>query len=1118
MHKLISIVTVCLLLSGNKSAAQNLRFNQVLKNNSQTITDIAQDKLGVFWLSTYDMGLQRFDGINLKSYVNDPRNPNSITAGSILRLIIDNNNIIWMAMLGSGIERFDPATNMFTHFRQDAKDATSLSNDTVTNIFEDHLGDLWVCTLGGLNVLNKKTGKFTSYWNDPVDATSISHNETFEIFEDKQGALWIYGTIFTPGEGPKGGVLNRFDRASGKFIRFLQDPAKPNSNIPGKSIQNIYEDSKNNFWIATDAGLYNMDRSSGKCTRYYPDPLNSSTLSQTPVAEKIVSGISFITEDSSGALWIGMIGAGLNRYDPASKKSSHYGSIFANGKLLSAKDTATGFSTGYSYNGFSSKDGLFWVLANDAIYNLNYNKTIIPFFSDIGDKGANAFYYEANKNTLWVATSKGLLRKDLTNQIEKLWAADAKNSNSVSNNHISTMRADEKGNFWLGTKGGVDKFDPVTEKFIHYKHDPKNSRSIASNNINYLLIDHNKNLWVASDSGISRMDKNTEQFTNYKPEKKDSTLFWGNLLCLEEDTDHNIWISSGNGAIRMDSKTGEFRKYISNSYLKTICVDSKGIVWAGGIDGLYFFDKAKDEFVLFANQQSAVSISNVINIIEDNQKNLWVSTANAIIKINEDRVETKKFTETNGVRYTNFDYNDNYKAADGKLFLGIGDGYYSFYPDQIKDNTIPPQLNISGFKLNDKEIRSGSGGLLTAPIWQTTELWLNHHQNVFSFDFFAVDYITPGDEKYLFMLENYDDEWHDIGNDRRASFFNVPPGTYIFRVKAVSSDGASVEKSIRIIISPPWWRSWWAYIVYGFLGLVAVYSFYRYQKSNIIRKERQRTQQKELAQAKEIEKAYNELKTTQQQLIQSEKMASLGELTAGIAHEIQNPLNFVNNFSEINKELLTELKDEIDKGNLNEIKAIANDVIDNEEKINHHGKRADAIVKGMLQHSRSSSGQKEPTDINALADEYLRLSYHGLRAKDKSFNATTKTDFDNSIGKINIVPQEIGRVILNLINNAFYAVDEKKKKIGNDYEPTVSVSTKRNNGKVEIKVTDNGNGIPQKVLDKIFQPFFTTKPTGQGTGLGLSLSYDIVKAHGGELKVETKEGEGSEFIINLSTS
>ena len=271
---------------------------------------------------------------------------------------------------------------------------------------------------------------------------------------------------------------------------------------------------------------------------------------------------------------------------------------------------------------------------------------------------------------------------------------------------------------------------------------------------------------------------------------------------------------------------------------------------------------------------------------------------------------------------------------------------------------------------------------------------------------------------------------------------------------------------------------------------------------------------------KVLETTLTNLKSTQSQLIQSEKMASLGELTAGIAHEIQNPLNFVNNFSEVNSELIGEMKEELSKGNIEEAKTIANDIDENEQKIIFHGKRADSIVKGMLQHSRSSSGVKEPTDINALADEYLRLAYHGLRAKDKSFNAAMKTDFDESIGNINIIPQDIGRVILNLITNAFYVVDEKKKQNPTGYDPTVTVSTKAltppSGGRgVMIKVEDNGNGIQQKVLDKIFQPFFTTKPTGQGTGLGLSLSYDIVKAHGGELKVETREGEGSEFIISL---
>ncbi|MGC4101124.1 sensor histidine kinase [Ferruginibacter sp.] len=305
---------------------------------------------------------------------------------------------------------------------------------------------------------------------------------------------------------------------------------------------------------------------------------------------------------------------------------------------------------------------------------------------------------------------------------------------------------------------------------------------------------------------------------------------------------------------------------------------------------------------------------------------------------------------------------------------------------------------------------------------------------------------------------------------------------------------------------------------YFFLGGIAVLLllaiiFYRNnrqkQKANIV-----------------LQKTLGDLKATQSQLIQSEKMASLGELTAGIAHEIQNPLNFVNNFSEVSNELIDELQEERGKPQAARDESlqddILNDIKQNLEKINHHGKRADAIVKGMLQHSRSSSGTKEPTDINALADEYLRLAYHGLRAKDKSFNATLKTDFDNSIGNIHIIPQDIGRVLLNLITNAFYAVGEKKKLIADNqqlsatYDPTVSVSTKKMHDIIEIRVSDNGTGIPQNIVDKIFQPFFTTKPTGQGTGLGLSLAYDIVKAHGGTLKIETKEGEGTTFLILLN--
>lgn len=283
-------------------------------------------------------------------------------------------------------------------------------------------------------------------------------------------------------------------------------------------------------------------------------------------------------------------------------------------------------------------------------------------------------------------------------------------------------------------------------------------------------------------------------------------------------------------------------------------------------------------------------------------------------------------------------------------------------------------------------------------------------------------------------------------------------------------------------------------------------------------------QKKEIDDQKQkIEKAFNDLTSTQTQLVQSEKMASLGELTAGIAHEIQNPLNFINNFSDVNADLIKEMEEELEAGNKDLALGLAKDIRENEQKINHHGKRAEAIVKGMLQHSRSSSGQKELININRLADEYIRLSFHGHRAKDKSFSAAFNADFDSEIDKIKVMPQEIGRVLLNLYNNAFYAVNEKRKEIAEKYpdstahiyEPLVSVSTKKETKGISIVVADNGNGIPQKVIDKIFQPFFTTKPTGQGTGLGLSLSYDIVKAHGGSIKVETTEGEGTKFIIRL---
>ena len=493
-----------------------------------------------------------------------------------------------------------------------------------------------------------------------------------------------------------------------------------------------------------------------------------------------------------------------------------------------------------------------------------------------------------------------------------------------------------------------------------------------------------------------------------------------------------------------------------------------------------------------------------------------MSTNLGIIKINPERnaffVYGKKF----GVQ----DVRACFKTSEDQIFVTSGNGFYFFYPQELKTDMSPLRLTITDFFFNESSGLAGGDSTLLVSAEKNNSLSLAYNQNSFGFKFSANDYRSPEGVSYYTMLENYEPVWRATGVSKTSFYFNLSPGDYVFRLKAYNSDGIKGEKQVLIHISPPWWKTGWAYAVYGLLLIMAISAVTRFQKQRIIREERQRTQAKELEQSKEIEKAYTELKSTQAQLIQSEKMASLGELTAGIAHEIQNPLNFVNNFSEVNMELTAELKEELSKMNIdpqykNQLEDITENINVNQEKILHHGKRADAIVKGMLQHSRTSSAIKEPTDINQLADEYLRIAYHGLRAKDKSFNTNMKTDFDPQVGRINTVAQDIGRLLLNLYNNAFYAVAQRKQNDGPAYEPMVEVKTKKAGRNIEITIHDNGDGIPKKVLDKIFQPFFTTKPTGQGTGLGLSLSFDIVKAHNGEIKVDTKEGQYTVFTVTL---
>ena len=1112
-------VLISLLIMSWAAAAQTqeVKFNPITGTNGVSlgkINGMITDKHGFMWFSDQsNRCIVRFDGSHMTRFQNDPKNPNSLGGYYPECLAVDSSGNIWIGFYGMGLDKFDPVNGTFTHFRNKPNDTTSLSNDFVTSILFDHLGNIWVGTYGGLDLLDQKTSTFKHYNHDSGDPTSLSNNTVRALYEDKAGEIWV-GTGF-PWDSDNEGGLNRFNRSTGKFTRYMSDSKNPNSLIDNK-VRAIFEDSRGTFWVGTRGdGLHTLDRKTGLFTRLTYNASKPEQLSRPP-AKGVTDHITFITEDSDKKIWIGTLLNGVTRYDPASQQCIRYGT----------KEDKTGaLKDGTSWWAHATPDGFIWLSTQNAnLFKIDIYTTIIPSF------GSNRFYAfnEEADSVMWYGTESGLVRKDFKNGSTQRIVHEPGNLNSLSNNVITEIVKDNQGDFWIGTRNGLNHYNLRTKKIIRYYLEA-NSNDLFANGIFSICEDSDSNIWVGNwNGGLYMLNRKSGKFTTYKNDPADiSTLSNNSINDILEGETSELWIATNNngGLNKMNRQTGKFKRYLPGLSIACIYKDAEGIIWVGSQSGLFSYDSKTDSFTSLAEENSGNNIVQVSSITGDNDDNLWISAEAGIYMLNQKRDHVIRYGRENGIPEANnfFYYGSSFRRQDGELNFGFDGGYVAFYPDKLK--TIPGlnQLYLTGLWLDNREIKPDKTGPLQKSLYDAEEIRLNYDQNIFSISATFIDFRNTGDKRIYYKLENYDKDWRASGAEERIHYFKVPPGEYNFRIKSASSNtGEWKGKSIAVIISPPWWTTWQAYVLYSLLVMTSVYYVHQFQKSRVIRAERERARARELEQAKEIEKAYTELKATQTQLIHSEKMASLGELTAGIAHEIQNPLNFVNNFSEVNTELIDELEQEVNKGNFEEVKLLAKDIKENEQKINHHGKRAGDIVKGMLQHSRTSSGQKELTDINALADEYLRLAYHGLRAKDKSFNSTMKTDFDETIGNINIIPQDIGRVILNLITNAFYVVNERQKLLANShellakYEPTVSVSTKKEGNKVLISVKDNGNGIPQKILDKIFQPFFTTKPTGQGTGLGLSLSYDIVKAHGGEIKVETKENEGTEFTIVLS--
>ncbi len=991
------------------SQTQDIKFNLVAGSNGISlgkINGMARDIHGVMWFSDQtNRCIVSYDGNRMTRYQNDPRKTNSLGGYYPECMAADSSGIIWVGFYGMGLDRFDPETNVFTHYRHIPNDPESLSSDSVTAVLVDHLGNIWVGSYGGVDLLDPKTGKFKHY-KHTQDSSSLSSRMIRALYEDREGTLWV-GTGFVWDNDRNDGGLNRFDRKTGTFTRYMHDPNNPHSLIDNK-VRSIFEDSKGNFWIGTMGdGLHTMNRKTGSFERHLYNPSKPDQLARPPL-KSTDDHITFITEDAKQNLWIGTFSNGLTRYDPATKKITHFGNN---------ADRSGNFKDNSGWWANASSDGLFWVSTQEAsLFKVDLFANTIPRYDSEGGMFVYTFYEEPGTAYWHCTDNMGLVRKDIKTGALQKFLHDPANEKTISNNSVNTIIKDKRGYFWLTTRTGLNRFDPKTRIFTRYQNIGGDNESLSSNRVISVLED-GEFLWVGTDGGLNRMNPATGKFIRYVYNPADSNSLSNNVvITLLKDETNDLWIGTWNngGINRMNTVTGKFKHYLPGQSVGKLYKDSGGVIWAITTTGLHRYNRKEDDFYPFTEENTGISMSGLYDMIADKENNLWLTSASGIYRLNKERNQAILFGKESGVIGEDVRYASITKLSDDKMYIPGYYGYYTFDPGKLNTSTVLSKIYLSNFWLNSKEIKYGSDGPLREPLFTAKEINLPYYQNVFSISFTSVDYSSSADKNVYYKLENYDKDWRQSNAENRVYYFKVPPGKYIFRIKAVnSSNGTWVEKSIIVNIAAPWWTQWWAYCIFGLLFILLALSIHRYQKKRLLKAERERTRIKELAQAKEIEKAYHELKTTQQQLIQSEKMASLGELTAGIAHEIQNPLNFVNNFSEVNKELIDEMQAELKAGKVDDAISISNDIKANEEKIIHHGRRADAIVKGMLQHSRSSSGVKEPTDINALCDEYLRLSYHGLRAKDKTFNATMITDFDESIGNNNIIPQDIGREILN---------------------------------------------------------------------------------------------------------
>lgn len=1017
--------------------------------------NLYQSREGFIWLSGYS-GLIRFDGAEFIVY--NSRNDSSFKSDGITSIIYQTpDSALWIPTPGSGLIRLKhgKTTRHLTNMRGQSLYGITRSGDLIIGTGPNSLNYTLFNykTLASKVIDTRRTDSVQKNWTDPQEVNWLNPLAAMRIM--RKGPFTLDGKIIAPD---------------------IDTTALNNS---------LLLDSKNRTWVGSDLGVFQLIN--GKSV--VPKGLEGQVI--------IPAGFSrsMILEDNNGGIWVG------------------------------------------------TRNGVAYMAASSDHFT---------FYTGTGNLKSNnvqGLLKDAEGN-IWVASDKGVFKFSASRVI------NISDQDGITNSRMNSVTEVDNGKFLFVTRDNLlynfdgEKVRPVSADTQRLIQSPKE--------IYYLYIDKRKNLWATANGPLYRIGKDGNKTWDLNTQ----------LRYVTEGIDGKIYVvASGQGLIRLNDQDG-FDKvpmkgldaqnpflstakqrangdWILTSYNTGIYIgkenetlrhyptingvggvqvfssyeDKQGHLWFGTAKGLAVLRAGVDTLDVI-DTEDGMPHSSSFEVLEDEAGYFWLPTNVGVMKASRNEILAHITNRQAPIQWSILDESDGILnqqfvgarhsiiASDKRMYFPNLSGLVIIDPKDIQTNTNKPKLAINGLSVDGKFFPAEEG-LRIPP---------GDHRLIISYS--ALSFLAPEKTQIKFRLVGYDQDWITSRGDRRAIYTNLPPGEHVFEMIAANNDGvwADAPVQFKFTIEPKFYQTTWFKLlgVLALLGLIWLIVRWKTsatrQRNQELEKEVNKRTEQISRQKHELENMVTTLQSTQKQLIQQEKMASLGELTAGIAHEIQNPLNFINNFSELNKELIDELKAEADPVEKDQI---LGDIVSNLDKVLFHGKRADSIVKSMLQHSHSKTGEKERTDINALADEYLRLSFHGLRAKDKNFQSDFSIDADPAVGQINIVRQDISRVLLNIINNAFYAVHDKAQKSGDGYKPLVTVRTKKEAGKVVITIQDNGDGIPENIIHKIFQPFFTTKPTGQGTGLGLSMSYDIVKSQGGDIQVSSEEGKGTTFTIQL---